>query len=383
MKTKLPFKQSVFDFSITTWIVYCMLFVISEVGVKFSTFAQLQKLIAFMICIGLSIVVFKSRYTRAELLKMLLILLSGLVIAFFTKSESAIMFLLACCASKDIDIDKTLETIFKFAMITFLTVIVLAFSGIIQNKTSEGLIIWDRRMYLGFRHPNMCGAVLLYLILLKIISAKAQFKVRDYIFTLALEIVNYIGPKSKTSLILGMVAIAAVFIYNNLNQGTIQVVLRYMRYAPFILLGISILVVYGFNANYPWVVALNTLFSTRIEQMSYFWNKYPLTAFGQILENVSSSQSNTIMQMRGLDNGYLYILLGEGVVFATEYMYLFVCSIKKSWMGKRWDKLIVLCIILLQGLMETAVFRIEMQPCILLLANGLYCESHQKKIESV
>ena len=170
-----------------------------------------------------------------------------------------------------------------------------------------------------------------------------------------------------------------VFVYNNINKRFFTNLFRTVNYMPIIFILLSISSVYGYSNGFSWANTLNKLFSTRIEQMAYYWKNYRLTMFGQILENVTSSQSNTLMQMRALDNGYLYILLGEGVIFTIEYIFMFIKSSKEFILHKQIEKLIVLGILLLQGLMETFIFRIEMMPVLLILADGVFKQYRPKR----
>lgn len=377
MKIKIRRNQCIFDTCFIGWVTYYMLFGLSMFEKLFPLFGMF-KCFTIMMCAGCGLVLINSKLSKQEFFRVTILLLSALMVSYFTRSESAFVLFFVCCTAKSINYQETFDRLFKAMFWTCLFIMAFSLLGLIPNKISIGETFWENRFYLGFRHPNYSGAIFLNLILLKIVNTKANFKMSDYFFSIILEIINFIGPKSKTSLLLGIIAIASVFIYNNFNKKYVQQIISKGKYLPMIFIGISIFVVYGYSLNKAWAVAFNLFFSTRIDQMAYFWNNYNPTIFGQVLENVSSSQSNSLMQMRGLDNGYLYMLLGEGIIFTVEYIVVFFKSVKKFALEKKYYGIIVLILVLIQSLTEAFIFRIEINPILLLLSEGIYYKSTKK-----
>lgn len=371
--------QIVFDVSFIGWISYYIIFFLSTINEMVPINMHVHYLIILYVSLSSFLVIANSKYTKFEIINMMFLFLIGCIVLYFARSESVLLLFIFLCATKNIDYEVTFKRLYKTLIFICLIIIIFSVVGIIPNKESTGIVLQDRRVYLGFRHPNYCGTVFSNIIFLKIINTKAKFKIDDYLLIFLLEIINIIGPKSKTSLILGAFSILMVFVYNNINKRFFTNLFRTVNYMPIIFILLSISSVYGYSNGFSWANTLNKLFSTRIEQMAYYWKNYRLTMFGQILENVTSSQSNTLMQMRALDNGYLYILLGEGVIFTIEYIFMFIKSSKEFILHKQIEKLIVLGILLLQGLMETFIFRIEMMPVLLILADGIFKHYRPKR----
>ena len=73
-----------------------------------------------------------------------------------------------------------------------------------------------------------------------------------------------------------------------------------------------------------------------------------------------------------LDNGYFYMLLGEGVVFTAIFVALAVNATRRLLRYRQYRCILILAIMFLWGLMESALFRLEMNVALLLLAVGLY-----------
>ena len=143
---------------------------------------------------------------------------------------------------------------------------------------------------------------------------------------------------------------------------------------------IAIIFVYDFNSKKLFAITLNSLFSSRIEQMAYFWGKYKITFFGQVLENVSSSMASTTMQMHGLDNGYLYMILGQGLIFTLIFLLLSYRTLRKFYNEKKYLYVLTMIIMFMWGMMETTVFRLELNCILLLFSYGLYFKNKGAKV---
>ena len=379
MIARSTIKQFVFDVSFVSWIVYYMFFGMSTFSDVIPFTVLSERLFLLIVCIGCAFIIVNSKFSKKELLIIMILFFVGILTALCTRSEAVVIMFLFFVATKYVDCEKTFRILFKAMLVSFILIIMLSLIGAIQNKGSYGNSIWDKRFYLGFKHPNYCGVILLNLILIRLINTKAKFRASDYLFSACLEIINLLGPKSKTNLLLGAIVIVGVFVFNFFNCKWLKTIILKIRYMPLLLTGFSIFAVYGYNTNKSWGHILNSFFSTRIEQMAFFWNNYNISLFGQVLENVSSAQSSTLMPMRALDNGYLYMLLGQGLLFTLTFWGIYVRSIKCFIMQKRYDKLMVLIIVLLQAMTEALLFRIEMNVVLLILAAGLYCESREER----
>lgn len=372
-------KQNLFDFIFVFWVVYYLLFTLSTFGKLFDNTTVINMGATVIVLIGTSVVQLLSKHRKRDFVIAFMLILFGGINAFFTKDVTGLMLFLFWNAANSVDITITTKKVFRVTLIACLFVIFISIIGLIQNKTSMGFSIWDNRIYLGFNHPNFCGAIFLNLILLLIFNKKGNLKFRDYFFILCLELLNLYGPKSKTSLILGAIAAISVLFINKASLGLKKWILSKAKYLPILLVGLSVLVVYFYYTNTAWAVLLNTFLSTRIEQMAYFWSHYRITLFGQVLENVSSSQASTLQQMRGLDNGYLYMLLGKGIVFTLIFIVLSVKSSIYYIKSKEYSSVLVLTIILIWGFMETTTFRIEMNYLLLIFSKVIFASSERIK----
>lgn len=379
MTKKSKLRQNLFDFIFVFWVVYYLLFNLSTFGKLFGDTSMLNVCVTAIVFAGTFVVQLLSKFRKRDFIITILLIFLGVINSFCTKDKTGLMPFLFWSAARSVDITITTKKVFRATVVSCIFVILLSLSGLIQNKTSAGYLLWDNRIYLGFSHPNFCGAIFLDLILLLIFNRKGNLRFPDYLFILCIELLNLYGPKSKTSLILGAIAAFFVLFINKASNGMIKWILSKAKYLPIFLAGLSVLVVYLYYMNTTWAALLNTFLSTRIEQMEYFWSHYKITLFGQVLENVSSSQASTLQQMRGLDNGYLYMLLGKGIVFTLIFVVMSIKSIIHYIKSKEYSSVMVLTVMLIWGLMETTLFRFEMNYLLLLLSKGIFASSERIK----
>ncbi len=372
MISKKELRQKLFDFVFAFWVIYYLLFKLSTFKNLFTDTIWIDWSVTSTVMVGLVIVIFLTNLRKREFVIVILLILLGVLNAYYMKDYTEPMLFMFLCAAKSIDVNVTAKKIYRILSSTFVLVVVFAFLGLIQNKASTGPEIWDNRIYLGFIHPNNCGAILLNLMLLKIYIVGDDIKLRDTLTLICFELVNFVGPKSKTSLILGAFVLVSGLVLNKLSNRVIKIFLDKLKYLPFILAGLSVVLVYLYYNNVAASLSLNFLLSTRVEQMAYFWSHYSITMFGQVLENISSSQRNTLLRLRGLDNGYLYMLIGKGIVFTIVFITLAIRSSIYFFRTRDKNGALSLVIILIWGLTETTMFRIEMNYLLLLLSKGIF-----------
>ena len=121
---------------------------------------------------------------------------------------------------------------------------------------------------------------------------------------------------------------------------------------------------------------LNEMLTTRIYQMSYFWQTYSITLFGQYLNTVSSSAANSLNAMHALDNSYLNILLGSGVIIFILFVGSLLYMAVKATRMKNYKIACIVACVFFWGFMETAIYKLEFNAIILLLQTVLYNQNY-------
>lgn len=366
---KQDIKSNLYYIIISLFVIYNMIFVLSTIGDKIVLSANFRTVLISILIFGLLIIIFNTRYTIKEFVRICILLLTSLFVTLFTYDDTILLFCLFCVAIKDISMEDVFRKTFFVELILTIVIIFLALVGEIDNKFTVGFSIWDYRIYLGYKHPNFCGTIFVNLILLLYIIREGNFKFREYIFSVVLMIIDFVGPKSKTMLIITSALIGITLIQKFVPTKMYKKLIELSKYLPLVVMAATLVMVLNYHHNEDVFVSLNDFLSTRLEQTSYYFNKYDITLFGQPIEQVTYLQVFRAEDVHTLDNGYMYLLLGKGLLFTVMYICMAVMCIKRLMRQKMNYLVIVMSLILLWGFMETYMFRIEM--CIPSLLFGI------------
>lgn len=374
MTKKINLRQFSFDCALVIYVVYTILFDCSYIGTLAGVLEVYHRIVWCFCILLLVYVVVNEQYTRNELIKIIFLILIGMIVTIVTQDESTIMFSLFCSASKNIDFSITFKKIYKYLLLSIVLIIVLAICGIITNSVTFGSSIWDRRKSLGFKHPNYCGTLLIDLCLLRFIVKKGILNKKDIIFIVIVTAVNLLGPKTKTCLILVIFILVFVFISNFLKEGVMDKIMKIAKYIPILGIILTFLILYIFLKKEKLnMIDYNSLYD-RIIQMAYYFQKYKITAFGQVIETISYRQVTDSSMVHTLDNGFMYLIIGKGVVFFLLYIYLNVKSIIYSIKEKKYYLTLSCILMVIWGLVETNILRVSMVPIIIVYSFALFCD---------
>lgn len=372
-------KNILFDFALIILVLYNLIFVTSCVATLY-IIPEYGYRIINIVCLSLLFCkIVSTRFTKAEILKVAILLFIGLIVSIRTHDDSTFLFVMFCAAAKNIDYQKTLRRLFPIILISVSLIICMSLIGVIDNKTEVGFSIWEKRTYWGFRHPNYCGTYFLDLILLLFVCVSGKLHKRDICFIGLIFLLDFIGPKTKTTIIIILILLLLYWIGRCAKKFSNKNFLSKAKWLPIIVFIIMIISIYQYENGSKIMLFFNDVFSGRISQMSYYFNKYGITFWGQELENISYREVTNASFVHTLDNGFLYLLLGKGILFFCVYLYLLINSIKQFIKKRMYDLVVVLVMIIIWGFMETYLYRVEMAPIIILLSSGLYTNSRFNK----
>lgn len=371
--------QKLFDLSLIIYVLYNVIFVMSYISEVITIPESSGKLISILCIILVLYKLIIQKYTRKELIVAFVLLIVGVIVTYKTRDDSILVFCVYCVASKNIDLLITFKKLFKLMFFTLLVIICLAIIGFIPNIREYSDLIWYNRIYCGFKHPNYCGAILLNLFLLKFVLNKGTVSRKNIFSYVILFLINLLGPKTKTCLIL-MIFVFIFIIINKLSSR------RFMRYLIESIKILPVVVVIGFayilnpffNINNISIIYRYPSLYDRFEQMLYYFNKYGITLWGQVLENVSYKDVTNANMVHTLDNGFMYLLLGQGLVFFVIYVLILIKCIKNSVFEKEYYLTFIYALIIIWGMLETYIYRINIAPIILILFIPLYKRNPEK-----
>lgn len=368
--------QVVFDTTLLIWTILTILFNYTTLGIALGR--DLTMLLYYVNRIALIFllikVIFMTKYRSNEIIAILIIL--GAAFMTYLQSGSIVMLILAAfiVASKDVKIDTTFQKMYKANLVLLCLIVLCALIGILPNKVTG---VTSSRACLGFMHPNNYGAMIISVILLMLYCDWENMKLRHWIIIIGLFGMDVMFPKSKTAYYVIAFAVLLYFASREFSGEYIKSILRtILKWVPIVILIATIALTYMYINGYSIAVKLNEMLTTRIYQMSYFWQTYSITLFGQYLNTVSSSAANSLNAMHALDNSYLNILLGSGVIIFILFVGSLLYMAVKATRMKNYKIACIVACVFFWGFMETAIYKLEFNAIILLLQTVLYNQNY-------
>ncbi len=265
----------------------------------------------YLICLILGILILslkliKDKYTKRELIFISISIVIGIITFLATKRPTLFLTVLCLIGMKNVSVDDIFKKMFDVRIITFFSVIVLAFIGIIDNTKFE---IWrngemSTRYALGFGHPNTLHLSLFILIALYIYNRYEKLNIFEYIIMIALNFFIYHFSVSRT----GMVGTLILIILCAISKLKFEKIKRIIVRVPkilFIVLFIFSIVTGLLYGKVEFINKLDRIFTGRIAYSNYYLQTYGFSLFGNNIQN----DTNALF-----DNGYLYMYIQFGIV---------------------------------------------------------------------
>ena len=268
------------------------------------------------------------------------------------------------CAGKNVRARKITECLFGSHLVSFIILESLCVAGIVPlGKTiKSGHLVASYS--LGFSHPNTAASKILQLVLLFWLLRKGRLRLVHYLgIIITMVFVKTVTDCSTVVLLLGLLLICTV-LYN--KRGVTQFLYRKITVVRNLFLalyfgstGILVAFICVFR-NENVFKALGTFGSRIIECMQYY-QYYGLSLWGQPLMYYKSNPKEAAKaDLYTLDNGYIYLLLGFGIVLFLYFMFLHAGTLWWMFERKRLDYVIVYGMFFIYGFLETLVIRIGM-----------------------
>ena len=172
--------------------------------------------LAFLV-LGIFILFFKilsDKFKKNELLYFAVVLGIGLG-TFIVGSKTTLLLSCMCIAGmKNIDVDKTFNDMYKIRLVTFISVVILALIGILENNQ---IYMWrnggyDIRYTLGFGHPNTLHLTFFILASLYIYGRYEKLKLIDYLIVIFANCFVFSYSNTRTGFIVTMLLVIITFL---------------------------------------------------------------------------------------------------------------------------------------------------------------------------
>lgn len=371
--------QILFDITLVLWTVFSILF--NYTTLSEAVGRNLTVLLYYVDGLAIIFLLFKvfffTRYQSKELISILFILGTTFITYLQSGSRNMLILALFIIASKDIELNTTFRTMYKANFVLLCSIVLCSLMGILPNNITGRVSI---RSCLGFIHPNNYGAMIINVTLLILFCNWENMKLRYWIIIIGLFCVDIIYPKSKTAYYIIILAILLYFATIKFSSKWIKSIFRIiLKWLPVIILSVTIILTYMYIKEDSRAITINKILTTRVYQMSYYWQTYSVTLFGQHLNTVSSFEANSVNAMHALDNSYLNILLGSGVIIFILLVGSFLYLAAKATRMKNYKIACIIVIVFFWGFMETSIYKLEFNVVVLLLQVVLYSQSYFTK----
>ena len=258
-------------------------------------------------------------------------------------------------------------------------IMLLGTAGIISGKEvtrPDGTV----RLSLGFSHPNVLGMRFFQIAAVHLYArSKKGIRLADAAAAFLMGIFVYAAADSRTStILLFMLGAAALVFAMQDRRGAGNAVLTGgvlaggFRVLPFAAVLIPPAAIFGslMLASLPQASNMDSTIWSRINQSLIYFDYYGLSWHGRAL--LDRNSAGAPVRMYTLDNGYMYLLLGFGVLafvlfLAGELYLVFRASLRREWM-----LLVILVLYLLFGMLETSFIRPHSNFFMLLLSEALW-----------
>ncbi len=217
----------------------------------------------------------------------------------------------------------------------------------------------------GFGNPNgaFIAAFLVWISYLYIRFDNIEKK--DILFLLAFPIIVYTQTQTRTGLItvIGVVILLVAFKFIDVRKKWIKI---FLASTPFILLGMSLIIAYGFNEHYM----LNRVLSHR----PLYWYQYlSNTEYGLNLIGYGSNIREIVFNPRlPLDSGYIWGLYSSGIIAFILLMAIYTYAIYQLCNQNKKAEIVLILSIFIYAFAESILLDLGTNITFVFVAYGLF-----------
>lgn len=375
LKKYLPLNNSTVFFLV--WAVYVFLYYIyasSEIhlisGLIFS-FIQIGSIFLLLLNI-----LFFNRYSPKMMLLYFCFAILFFIMQLNSPDKTCLLLTLFVMSARGIEFHKILKWDFMIKTIFLILIVGLCLAGFVDNHS--GYFNGTFKQAWGFNHPNTFGAFC-YIVLIEYAVLKWK-EIKPFHF-----------------ICIGLIGIGIMYISGSRTMGYtfffVYILLILYKVKPslinafkigFIIITpllyfISFMAVRMYNAGVPWVVKLDSIFTTRISSAAMFLKLYDLKLWGQEIKMVPTHLARmTNTKSMILDNAYIRWTLIYGILFMLFFCVLYMLLMNNLFKHKLIEYAIFSLYFILIGIGESFMINIAFNTTLLLLT-----ECHSEKINVI
>lgn len=291
-------------------------------SMMYESFERHAGLIIIAFCL-----IFK-KFTKKELQIYFSALFLLYIIAFYHHApHNSILMLSLIMLLKDEKREWIIKSLMLIYSITFPLVIALNLTGLIPAD-----IHGTSRHSLGFIHPNTTGVMFLVIFISYLLQGKLKwFQMALFLggYLILNQFIDSTTPLLTMLLMIGLIFLTEIFERFQINFGKLKKNLSIMMWlSPVLWLILSYFLAIIYHPEFLLLERLNLFLTHRIRLSQVFVRDYPVTLFGNFLFSPGPYEFG----WRFLDNGYLWLLLGHGLVYTVALLAYFIWVSRKMYL---------------------------------------------------
>lgn len=377
--TRKELSENLYCFLLVLWSAFTTISV-------YTTFSELEVLHLQLVYTAVRVAVFGllifrtllyvKKYTLKQFCVICLLVGLAVVTLFHTRYDYFYPIIFFIVASYQVDLRKALGKVLNVQIVIAVVTMASAIIGIIPDNALFRDSI--QRQALGYSHPNTLGSIFLAISLLSFYLYRKEHQRRLYVILILCFAVTSSAAHSRTSASLIFLILVA--------QITSVIVRKRKRISSFNRW------VLGHSDIWVWLLALinilmawgqfhidigDATFKVRFFYASNYLKRYSINLFGRDL--YFGDTDNRILPdwtmknaMGTLDNSYIFLLIGFGMMGFLCFMLAYTARIRKAKKEGDYALIAVLFIYAIDGIMETAMIRCYFNYFMLLFADLIW-----------
>lgn len=273
---------------------------------------------------------FYKKWRKSALIKSMVITVIVLMVAVITDANILFIYILAIISSKPDDFDKICRFLFWINLLLFFTTLALYGIGILQD---EIFVHYELEAHtLGYTYYSFPAYSILFITILGYyLYSGTKYGLKRVVFFIISAIANYWIYKLTTTRLpfyvyLGMLFLIIAFDYLKAIEHTkINRLIGTVMYPLTFFISIGLPFIYS-NNNI--LVKLDALLNGRFYFSKMGFDRYEINLFGNmIITDAGGFDENWQNTYFYIDSGYVYLLLGYGVIICIVVLFAYMtCS---------------------------------------------------------
>ncbi|MCM1157444.1 MAG: hypothetical protein NC300_04035 [Bacteroidales bacterium] len=315
-------------------------------------------------------------YTKREWINIFLLIILGMILIVTAGIDGFIITAISIVCLKHIDLRRIFKYLLVVCSILFFTIVIMSLAGIIKtdittvNRVVDGSVKEISKNSLGFLRPNATYRSFFILVLLYYYLKYYSLKIVDFVVTILLASFFFYETECRTGFFCTVIFVVLVVLFKYLKLHTNKVICEVVPFVPIAVFAFSFVSASRYTGSSLLWRAINELLSNRLHMANVYLKMYRPKMFGQYLLSTADIQEYLV-----LDNGYLQMLLGYGVIVTILFLVSTFLVLKKMIRNGYIIEMILILIFCLYGFSEALLLDSAMNFSLMFYSSLLFKDS--------